>query len=243
MPKITRLPFITSGTTATSFLVVDALATRRLLYTDFVDRVVSEIGAEEFTGPTGPAGPAGPPGEPGVSTIPGPTGPTGPSTLPVGGASGQVLTKLSGNNFDAGWADVSGGGGGGEVGLSSREESSIVATGVDAGDSLDVTASGFKTYILSKVSTSSPAWVRIYSDANSRANDAARTEGTDPLPGSGVIAEVITTPGFLTQLITPGVVGFNNDSTPGNLIYLAVKNTDSVSRDITVNLSILQLEA
>lgn len=241
MPKITRLPFITSGTTATSFLVVDSLATRRLLYSDFVDRVVSEIGAEEFTGPTGPAGPPGPSGATGVSTVPGPTGPTGPSTLPVGGATGQVLTKLSGTNYDAGWADASGGGS--EVGLSSRGDSNVVASTVDAGDSLDVTASGFKTYILSKVTTSSPAWVRIYSDANSRASDAARTEGTDPLPGSGVIAEVITTPGFLTQLITPGVVGFNNDSTPGNLIYLAVKNTDSVSRDITVTLSILQLEA
>ena len=241
MPKITRLPFITSGTTATSFLVVDALATRRLLYTDFVDRVVSEIGAEEFTGPTGPAGPAGPSGVAGVSNVPGPTGPTGPSTLPVGGAEGQVLAKLSGTNYDVGWTDVSGGGS--EVGLSSRGDSTVVASTVAAGDSLDVAASGFKTYILFKVTTSSPAWVRIYSDANSRASDAARLEGTDPLPGSGVIAEVITTSELLTQLITPGVVGFNNDSTPSNLIYLTVKNTDSVSRDITVTLSILQLEA
>jgi hypothetical protein len=240
MPKITRLPFITSGTTATSFLVVDALATRRLLYSDFVDRVVSEIGAEEFTGPTGPRGPDGPSGPPGVSSVPGPTGPTGPSSLPVGGATGQVLSKLSGTNYDVGWADVSGGG---EVGLSSRENTSVVASTVAAGDSLDVAANGFKTYVLSKVTTSSPAWVRIYSDATSRTSDAARTEGTDPLPGSGVIAEVITTPGSLTQLITPGVIGFNNNSTPANLIYMAVKNTDSVSRDITVTLSILQLEA
>jgi hypothetical protein len=242
MPKITRLPFITSGTTATSFLVVDALATRRLLYSDFVDRVVSEIGAEEFTGPTGPAGPAGPSGPPAVSNVPGPTGPTGPSTLPVGGATGQVLSKLSGTNYDVGWADVSGSGGG-EVGLSSRTTATNVASSVAAGASLTITATGFKTYVLSKVTTSSPAWVRIYSDATSRTNDAARAEGTDPLPGSGVIAEVITTPGFLTQLITPGVIGFNNNSTLNNLIYLAVKNTDSVSRDITVTLSILQLEA
>jgi hypothetical protein len=240
MPKITRLPFITSGTTATSFLVVDALATRRLLYSDFVDRVVSEIGAEEFTGPTGPRGPDGPSGPPGVSSVPGPTGPTGPSSLPVGGATGQVLSKLSGTNYDVGWADSSGGGS--EVGLSSRGNASVVAVAISEGDSL-CEATGFKTYILSKVATSSPAWVRIYSDATSRTNDSSRAEGTDPLPGSGVIAEVITTPGFLTQLITPGVIGFNNNSTPDNLIYLAVKNTDSVSRDITVTLSILQLEA
>jgi hypothetical protein len=241
MPKITQLPFITSGTTATSFLVVDALATRRLLYTDFVDRVVSEIGAEEFTGPTGPAGPAGPMGEPGISNVAGPTGPTGPSTLPVGGATGQVLAKVSGSNYDVTWATVSGGDGG--VGLVSRGNAVGVATGVEADASATINIVGPKTYVLSKVSTSSPAWVRIYSDAASRTSDAGRTEGTDPLPGSGVIAEVITTPGFLTQLITPGVIGFNDDSTPADVVYVSVKNTDSVISDITVTLSLLQLEA
>jgi hypothetical protein len=240
MPKITQLPFITSGTTATSFLVVDALATRRLLYTDFVDRVVSEIGAEEFTGPTGPAGPAGPMGEPGISNVAGPTGPTGPSTLPVGGATGQVLAKVSGSNYDVTWATVSGDGG---VGLVSRGNAVGVATGVEADASATINIVGPKTYVLSKVSTSSPAWVRIYSDAASRTSDAGRTEGTDPLPGSGVIAEVITTPGFLTQLITPGVIGFNDDSTPADVVYVSVKNTDSVISDITVTLSLLQLEA
>ena len=241
MPKITQLPFITSGTTATSFLVVDALATRRLLYSDFVDRVVSEIGAEEFTGPTGPAGPAGPSGPPGVSTVAGPTGPTGPSTLPVGGSTGQVLAKASGSNYDVTWTTVSGGGGG--VGLVSRGNAVGEATGVSAGASSTINIVGPKTYVLSKVTTSSPAWVRIYSDAASRTNDAARLEGTDPLPGSGVIAEVITTPGFLTQLITPGVIGFNDDTTVADVVYVSVKNTDSVTRDITVTLSLLQLEA
>jgi hypothetical protein len=242
MPKITRLPFITSGTTATSFLVVDSLATRRLLYSDFVDRVVSEIGAEEFTGPTGPAGPAGPPGSPGVSTVAGPTGPTGPSTLPIGGSTGQVLAKASGSNYDVTWTTVSGGGGGG-VGLVTRGNAVGTATGVSAGASSTINIVGPKTYVLSKVTTSSRAWVRIYSDAASRTNDAARLEGTDPLPGSGVIAEVITTPGFLTQLITPGVVGFNNDTTVADVVYVSVKNTDLVTSDITVTLSLLQLEA
>ena len=240
MPKITQLPFISSGTAATSFLVVDSLATRRLLYTDFVDRVVSEIGAEEFTGPTGPAGPAGPAGPPGVSIVPGPTGPTGPSTLPIGGSTGQVLTKLSGSNYDAGWSTVSGGSG---VGLVTRGNAVGVVTGVSAAASSTINIVGPKSYVLSKVTTTSPAWVRIYSDATSRLNDAARLEGTDPLPGSGIIAEVITTPGFLTQLITPGVIGFNNDSTPADVVYVSVKNTDTVTNDITVTLSLLQLEA
>jgi hypothetical protein len=101
---------------------------------------------------------------------------------------------------------------------------------------------GAKSYLLSKVTTNYPAWIRIYSDGASRAADSSRTEGNDPLPGSGVIAEVITSVGALTQLITPGVLGFNNDTITTSTIYLTVTNKDSVSRIINVDLTILQLE-
>lgn len=101
---------------------------------------------------------------------------------------------------------------------------------------------GAKSYLLSKVTTNYPAWVRIYSDGVSRSADSGRTEGNDPLPGSGVIAEVITSVGALTQLITPGVLGFNNDTTTTSTIYLTVTNKDSVSRIVNVDLTILQLE-
>jgi len=38
------------------------------------------------------------------------------------------------------------------------------------------------------------------------------------------------------------VLGFNNDTTSTSTIYLAVTNKDSVSRIITIALTILQLE-
>jgi hypothetical protein len=101
---------------------------------------------------------------------------------------------------------------------------------------------GAKSYLLSKVVTNYPAWVRIYTDATSRSADSSRTEGNDPLPGSGVIAEVITTSGSLTQLITPGVIGFNNDTTTTSTIYIAVTNKDVSSRTITIDLNVLKLE-
>jgi hypothetical protein len=63
------------------------------------------------------------------------------------------------------------------------------------------------------------------------------------LPGSGVIAEVITTASSLTQLITPGVIGFNNDVATTTTVYLAVTNKDTVSRAIDVTLTLLQLES
>jgi hypothetical protein len=93
-----------------------------------------------------------------------------------------------------------------------------------------------------KIQTSAAAWVRIYTDTASRTSDASRSEGTDPLPGSGVIAEVITT-GAETQLLSPGTIGFNNESSPTTDIYATVTNKSGISTNITVNLTILQLEA
>ena len=61
-----------------------------------------------------------------------------------------------------------------------------------------------KHMFLLKVSTSHAAWVTLYSDTASRTADASRQISVDPIPGSGVLAEVITT-GSQTQLITPGV--------------------------------------
>ena len=112
---------------------------------------------------------------------------------------------------------------------------------------MPVSASGdcqvVRSYLLSKVSTDYPAWVRIYSDVNSRAADSTRTEGTDPLPGKGVIAEVITTAGSLTQLITPGVFASNSDTITTTTVYLSVTNKHTATTIIDVSLTILQLEA
>ena len=129
------------------------------------------------------------------------------------------------------------------IGLSSR--TTVMATtalSLAAGATENCQVTGAKSYLLSKLVTNYPAWVRLYSDATSRTADASRTEGNDPIPGSGVIAEIITTSSALTQLITPGVLGFNNDTTSTSTIYLAVTNKDSVSRVITIDLTILQLE-
>jgi hypothetical protein len=129
------------------------------------------------------------------------------------------------------------------IGLSSRTTvQASSGLSLASGAATNYQIAGAKSYLLSKVSTNFPAWVRIYSDGASRTADASRTEGNDPLPGSGVIAEVITTSGSLTQLITPGVLGFNNDTLTTSTIYLAVTNKDSVPRILTVNLTILQLE-
>lgn len=129
------------------------------------------------------------------------------------------------------------------LGLTTRTTVNAATSILPVSASGDCQVVGFKSYLLSKVSTDYPAWVRIYSDVNSRAADSTRTEGTDPLPGKGVIAEVITTAGSLTQLITPGVFASNSDVITTTTVYLSVTNKNAATTAINVSLTILQLEA
>ena len=97
-----------------------------------------------------------------------------------------------------------------------------------------------------KVTIDAPAWVVLYIDSGSRTSDASRTEGADPAPGSGVITEVsTTTAGASTFLMSPAVLGWNNDGTPAAQIYAKVTNkrSSSGSNAITVTLTTVSLEA
>lgn len=96
------------------------------------------------------------------------------------------------------------------------------------------------TYALLKVELSHAAWVRYYVDATSRTNDSARDQTTDPLPGSGVIAEVISS-GSTTQLITPGVIGFS--STQNNTTYVSITNLSGSQVNLQMILTFVPLEA
>ena len=100
----------------------------------------------------------------------------------------------------------------------------------------------YKGYFLYKIQTDGAAWVRIYINDAKRTADASRTEGQDPGPDAGVIAEVITT-GAQTILVSPGVIGYNLESTPTTTIPCAVKNKSGGAAAITVTLTVLQLEA
>jgi len=191
------------------------------------------------TGPTGPLGPQGPLGVTGPTGIPGPTGPTGVG-VPPGGTVGQALVKASNDDYAVGWTSVVGGGGGAGLGTRLLVNASTISIG--AGTTSTINANGFKSYVLQKLETNHPAWVRLYVDNDTRTADLARSEGSDPIPGSGVVVEVITTSSALSQLITPAVVGFNNDNPSTSTIYMAVTNKDAVSRAITVTLTLVQLE-
>jgi hypothetical protein len=134
------------------------------------------------------------------------------------------------------------GGGGGGVGLTSRQVLSGTATSLANGATATFTINGHKTYALLKIQTSAAAWVRIYSSSAAQTSDASRTSFTDPVPGSGVIAEVITT-GATNQIITPAAIGFNDDATITGNIYVRVTNQSGATASVAVTLTVLQLEA
>lgn len=134
---------------------------------------------------------------------------------------------------------VSGGGGGT---LASRAAVAGTTASLANTATGNLTITGYKGYMLYKIQTSAAAWVRIYTDITSRTADATRLEGADPTPGSGVVAEVITT-GAQTILISPGALGFSNEATPDSNIQLAVTNKSGGTTTITVTLTAVQLEA
>ena len=132
------------------------------------------------------------------------------------------------------------GGGGGTLAARAAVAATTASLANTATGSLTIT--GYKGYMLYKIQTSAAAWVRIYTDIASRTADSSRVEGADPTPGSGVVAEVITT-GAQTILISPGALGFSNEATPDSNIQLAVTNKSGGTTTITVTLTAVQLEA
>ncbi len=151
-------------------------------------------------------------------------------------SSSQIL---SWNGSDYAWvADQTGSG----SGLASRTTGAATASSLANDASANLTITAAKTYALHKIQTSHAAWVTLYTDTTSRTQDASRTDSTDPVAGSGVIAEVITSDGA-TQKITPGAIGYNDDGTPSTNAYVKVVNKSGSTANVTVTLHFVSLEA
>jgi hypothetical protein len=143
---------------------------------------------------------------------------------------GQVLT-FDGTNWINGNAATGGGGGG--PGLTSRSTLNF------NGGTTSIT--GFKSYALLAINPAGASWIRVYSSAAAQTADATRTSSSDPLPGSGVIAEIITTgPGPV--YFTPASIGFNTETPVTDKIYIT--STDPTgSGGVSGSITVLQLES
>lgn len=124
---------------------------------------------------------------------------------------------------------------------------STASTGVAAGTVVQKTevataSGGAATFVelgasgtLVSIASSLNAWIVLYPTAADRAADAARVFGDDPLPGSGVLAEFYVTAAG-TVLASPGTTYFNNDTTPADALYVAVRDQAgaAVNADVTI---------
>ena len=159
------------------------------------------------------------------------------------GSVGSASSVLSSTGSGLSWVAQSGGGGS-TLGVRTDTSATTGSIAQAASASLTIPTAG-KTFSLLKLTINAPAWVVLYVDSASRSSDSSRTEGTDPAPGSGVLTEVsTTTAGASTFLMSPGVLGWNNDGTPAAQVYAKVTNkrSSSGSNTVTVTLTNVKLE-
>ena len=123
----------------------------------------------------------------------------------------------------------------------SLQASSVAHTtsSIGAGSSEDFTISAGDIFHLLSITASTPCWIRVYGTSEAR-NADTRTNpgGTVPDAGSDFYAEVATVSSSQTIRFSPVplVQGTNGNA------FIRIKNTDSASRIITLNFSVLTLE-
>jgi len=184
------------------------------------------VGVRGATGATGPMGVQGSLGGTGPTGLRGTTGPSGPTGQP-GTSANTGPTGPTGST--------------GSCSSSSRTTVSVTTSNLAVGSNVSVSVNGFKGYNLYSIQVNHAAWVTVYSSIAARTNDQSRTIYTNPTPGSGVIAEIISN-SATTQLITPAAAGFSSENPPTTDIPMKVSNNGNSAVPITVTLTLLQLE-
>ena len=124
-----------------------------------------------------------------------------------------------------------------------RQTATATLTGAENGTDYDTEIDGLGnagTFL--KVSTSHAAWVRFYSDPDSRTADVSRGQTDSPARGSGVLLELITI-GSEVYKITPAVSYINLTDDLDGKLYVRVANLSGATEDITVDVTALVIEA
>jgi hypothetical protein len=196
------------------------------------------VGYQGSSGSVGYQGSSGSVGYQGSSGSVGYQGSSG--SVGYKGSSGSVGYKGSaGDQGPVGYAGSAGSGGGG--GLLSRTTKTVTSTSLANGGSGTYTITGFKGYMLYSIQTTAAAWVTIYTSIAARTLDSSRGQNTDPTPGSGIIAEAITTGSQIVKL-TPGTIGYSDETSPSTDIPIKITNLSGGSTTITVTLTLVCLE-
>ena len=125
--------------------------------------------------------------------------------------------------------------------LSSRATVATTTASLASTAAATATVVAAKGYALYSIQVSAGAWVSVYTSSTAQSSDSSRAITTDPTPGSGVVAEAITTTATTTYF-TPAIYGYNADGTPSTNMYLRITNNSGSTTAITVTITYLKLE-
>lgn len=121
--------------------------------------------------------------------------------------------------------------------------------GVVSGTTISLTTNAFdsgfvlslgKSSLISKIETSVPAWIRLYSTTGYRSGDYSRLVTVDPTGEHGVMLEVLTTTNNKILDLAPPIICYNADGV--NNIYGTVKNLSAGTTTIGISITRLILE-
>lgn len=98
--------------------------------------------------------------------------------------------------------------------------------------------------ILVKLAVSKASWLRFYATAADRSSDSTRLRTVDPVAGLGVLGEFIVTATLagVAFRVAPVMFLYNNDAPVAHTIYYALTNDSGVQQDITMTLTLVDLE-
>ena len=135
---------------------------------------------------------------------------------------------------------------GGTGGLPTRTTATAATPAINDQQNADIAiTTNAPSLLLQRIETDQAAWVRVYTSDAARTADAARLITDDPAPGSGVLAEIVTT-GAAIQAMTPvPSCYFDADAagTRSNDAFLAVQNLSGGNTAINITLTYVALEA
>lgn len=112
--------------------------------------------------------------------------------------------------------------------------------GVNAGHILTITGVG-RVGVMIRLKVDGIAWLTVYTDIAAATADSGRSITTDPSPGSGVVAEAISTNTDWIK-VTPAVGYFNLETPTVDALYVRVVNKDTAARAFRVDLEVSRTE-
>jgi len=163
-------------------------------------------------------------------------------TTGTGGSSGVTSitagtgTAISGSSGAITIWNTSGSGG-----TNNRSTASVTVNSLSGLSAVTATIVAYAGYALYSIAVSTGAWITLYSSTATMRADFSRSITSDPTPGSGVIAEAITTQSA-TTLFTPAIIGFSSETIPTTNIPVKIYNNTAASANITVTLTVLKME-